>query len=93
VHILQKLSLAALLVGALDPQAALAAQRSGFGAPTGPVAVVCKPPFVLLGGRCADNPCPTGEYYSPIFKQCVPIVAVHKCSPGKVLKNGVCVPA
>ena len=94
MNIVRKLLLAALLLGgALDLHAAVAAQHTGFGAPTGPTAVVCKPPFVLLGGRCADNPCPTGEFYSPIFKQCVPIVAAHHCSPGKVLKNGVCVSA
>ena len=93
MNILRKLSLAALLLGALELHGAVAAQRSGFGAPTGPVAIVCKPPFVLLGGRCADDPCPTGEHYSPNFKQCVPTVAAHQCNPGKVLKNGVCVPA
>jgi hypothetical protein len=37
----------------------------------------CKPPFVLLNGRCADDPCPTGEHYSPLRKQCVPTVAPH----------------
>ena len=92
MNIARKLLLAALLLSAFDPHAAVAAQHTGFGAPTGPTAVVCKPPYILLGGRCADDPCPAGEHYSPNFKQCVPTVAVH-CSPGKVLKNGVCVSA
>jgi len=87
-----KLALLALLVAAATTPSAFAAQRNTLGGATGPTAATCKPPFVMISGRCADDPCPTGEHYNPNFKQCVPTVALH-CGPGKVAKNGVCVPA
>jgi len=74
MNMIARLAFALLTTAALTAGPALAMSQPHPG-PTGATGPSRGHPS--LAGRPGGHPCPQGEQYSPVYKQCVPTVASH----------------